>query len=329
MAFNLLRKTGPFRLRSSQIHWRTISTSKKQHEIDPLDQWIASPPTHTLTDSLNVDHLSDLYITLPTRDGSRKPYQEPQPGTPLPFGHHLAFFHARKPESLLRIDGTDEEFSPPSPFSKRMWAGGKMTWDTSNPLIIGKRTKSVSTVMSAEKKGFEKGNPMVFVTQNIQFTQEGKQTPSVTEERAHVYFNPEVSLKQPKKFDREVQGIPSTVDFTFSYTPSSTTLFRYSALTFNAHHIHLNKEYCQGEEGYPECLVHGPLTAQMLLESVTFHFPQVQFCHFEYRATNAMFVNRTLTIKGTWVDDQTIQLWCCDENIVGMVAFLKVKKTGA
>ena len=203
MAFNLLRKTGPFRLRSSQIHWRTISTSKKQHELDPLDQWIASPPTHTLTDSLNVDHLSDLYITLPTRDGSRKPYQEPQPGTPLPFGHHLAFFHPRKPESLLRTDGTDEEFSPPSPFSKRMWAGGKMTWDTSNPLIIGKRTKSVSTVMSAEKKGFEKGNPMVFVTQNIQFTQEGKQTPSVTEERAHVYFNPEASSKQPKKFDRE------------------------------------------------------------------------------------------------------------------------------
>ena len=180
MAFNLLRKT----LRSKAC--RAISTSMKQQEIDALDQWIASPPIHILTDSLSVEHLSDLYVTLPTRDGSRKPYQEPQPGTPLPFGHHLAFFHARRSERLLRVDGTDEDISPPPPFSKRMWAGGKIRWDTNNPLIIGKTTISISTVSSTEKKGFETGNPMVFVTQNIQFTQEGKETPSVTEDRKSV-----------------------------------------------------------------------------------------------------------------------------------------------
>lgn len=196
MAFSLA--ITPFR-----IACRTISTSMKHHEKDALDQWIASPPTHKLTDSLSVEHLSDLYVTLPTRDGSRKPFREPQPGTPLPFGHHLAFFHARRPERLLRADGTDEDISPPPPFSKRMWAGGKITWDASNPLVIGKPAISVSTVSSTEKKGFEKGNPMVFVTQNIQFTQEGQQTPSVTEERAHVYFNPEISSSKPKKLNRE------------------------------------------------------------------------------------------------------------------------------
>jgi hydroxyacyl-ACP dehydratase HTD2-like protein with hotdog domain len=112
---------------------------------------------------------------------------------------------------------------------------------------------------------------------------------------------------------------------------------------FNAHHIHLDKEYCQREEGYPgtldilkylglcffeesttERLVHGPLTAQMLLESVIFHFPNIQFSHFNYRATNPLFVNRNLTINGTWTDDQTIQLWCCDGNIIGMVGFVNV-----
>jgi hydroxyacyl-ACP dehydratase HTD2-like protein with hotdog domain len=163
-------------------------TSTKQHEKDALDQWIASPPIHTLTDSLSVEHLSDLYVTLPTRDGSRKPFREPQPGLPLPFGHHLAFFHAHRAERMLRADGTDEDISPPPPFSKRLWAGGKITWDANNPLIVGKPTISVSTVSSTEKKGFEKGNPMVFVTQNIQFTHEGQQMPSVTEERTHVYL---------------------------------------------------------------------------------------------------------------------------------------------
>jgi hydroxyacyl-ACP dehydratase HTD2-like protein with hotdog domain len=76
-----------------------------------------------------------------------------------------------------------------------------------------------------------------------------------------------------------------------------------------------------------ERLVHGPLTAQMLLESAVFHFPHVQFSHFKYRATNPLFVNRNLTINGTWTDDQTIQLWCCDENVIGMVGFVKVQKT--
>ena len=197
MAFTLLSKT------SSRVACRTIATSLKQHEMDALDQWIVAPPIHTLTDSLSVERLSDLYVTLPTRDGSRKPYQEPQPGAPLPFGHHLAFFHARRPERLLRADGTDEDISPPPPFLKRMWAGGKITWNASNPLIIGKTTKSISTVSSTEKKGFEKGNPMVFVTQNIQFTQEDQQAPSVTEERAHVYLNPQVSSQKPHRFDRE------------------------------------------------------------------------------------------------------------------------------
>jgi len=40
-------------------------------------------------------------------------------------------------------------------------------------------------------------------------------------------------------------------EFSFSYTPSLTTLFRFSALTFNGHHIHLDKDYAQKVEGYP------------------------------------------------------------------------------
>jgi hydroxyacyl-ACP dehydratase HTD2-like protein with hotdog domain len=48
----------------------------------------------------------------------------------------------------------------------------------------------------------------------------------------------------------EVKNIPTSMDFSLRYTPSPVTLFRYSALMFNAHHIHLDKEYCE-VEGYP------------------------------------------------------------------------------
>ena len=124
------------------------------------------------------------------------------------------------------------------------------------------------------------------------------------------------------------------MDFSLRYTPSPVTLFRYSALMFNAHHIHLDKEYCE-VEGYPgvclfnlasvwylipsERLVHGPLSAQMLLETVNFHLPEIGFSTFEYRATNPLFVNRELTINGKWLDESNIQVWCRDMNgVVGM-----------
>ncbi|KAF9564610.1 hypothetical protein CPC08DRAFT_788013 [Agrocybe pediades] len=295
------------------------SFSLGTNETEGLERWIASPPSHTLYDSLNVEHLSDLYITLPTRDGTRRSYVAPESGDVLPFGHHLAFFHARRAEAQLRADGTDEDISPPAPFTKRMWAGGKITWNNDNPLLVGHRTKGISTVAGAERKGFDKGKPMVFVTQKIEYVQEGQKIPSVVEERAHVYFHADMFANRKKVFDREVNGIPTSPDFSFKYTPTPVTLFRYSALMFNAHHIHLDKEYCEKEEGYPERIVHGPLTAQMLLETVDFNVPGVQVKSFEYRATNPLFVNRELNINGKWIDKSNIQVWCSDVNgIVGM-----------
>ena len=53
-----------------------------------------------------------------------------------------------------------------------------------------------------------------------------------------------------------VKGLPRP-DFTFEYLPSPTTLFRFSALTFNGHYIHLDKEYAQKSEGYPGAFSEG------------------------------------------------------------------------
>jgi 3-methylfumaryl-CoA hydratase len=48
-------------------------------------------------------------------------------------------------------------------------------------------------------------------------------------------------------------------------------LFRFSALTFNAHRIHYDRPYAIDEEGYPGLVVHGPLTAVLLLDLVRRH----------------------------------------------------------
>lgn len=174
------------------ITTRRLSTNPS--DITALDAWIARPKSLAITDTLTPTHLADLYITLPTRDGARDhwPYQPPTEGTPLGYGHHLVFFHPRLPENALRPDGTDADFCPPEPFTRRMWASGTMRWNPKpgGALSVGDNAHVVSTIASVEKKGFDAVNthPMVFVKQRIEVTAQGRGEPSVVEERSHVYL---------------------------------------------------------------------------------------------------------------------------------------------
>lgn len=166
-----------------------------------LDAWIASPKRLVQYDSFDPLRLADLYITLPTRDGTPHshapaipshpaPFFPPKAGDTVPYGHHLAFFHPRTPEAFLRPDGTDAEFCPPEPFVRRMWAGGRMEWRS--PVRVGADACAVSTIAAVEKKGFgaEGKTPMVFVKQKIEVkdSEDSAALPNVIEERTHVYL---------------------------------------------------------------------------------------------------------------------------------------------
>jgi len=209
MGLNFLRTS--MKRASYEFGFRNISNltpfyTLRAQEHEDLNQWIASP-THTVIDGLSIEHLSDLFVTLPTRDGTRVPHKMPKAGTPLPYGHHLAFFHTRKAEQHLRADGTDEDISPPPPFTKRMWAGGRVTWNVNNPLLVGRNTTATSTVAKVEQKGFEQGRPMIFVTQRIEFSQAGQNFPSITEERDHVYFHKAITPNRKREDVLNREGV--------------------------------------------------------------------------------------------------------------------------
>lgn len=178
-------------------HYSTVELSPG--DIHALDKWITHPPTLSLSDGLSLDHAQDLYATIPTRDGSHRAFEEPKIGDVLGYGHHLAFFHCKSPEKKLREDGTDEELSPPPPFSTRMWAGGKIKFDTENPLIIGTPARTAASLKHVLKKGFEKKKPLVFVTQEISFFKQGKSAPSIVEERQHVYIPDSLRVVRPPR----------------------------------------------------------------------------------------------------------------------------------
>jgi len=151
-----------------------------------LDSWISQKKGITLSETLHTDRVADLYVTLPTRDGTTRPYASPKNSEALGFGHHLAFFHPRTPERYLRLDGTEADFCPPEPFVRRMWAGGRIEWR--NPLIIGGKACARASVSSVSGKGFDGSAPMVFVNQRIEIANEGEEECAVLEERTHVYL---------------------------------------------------------------------------------------------------------------------------------------------
>ncbi len=226
----------PPHLRVSLVHriQRVKASPYTAATTEALDLWASQKKGMTLSETLHTDRISDLYITLPTRDGTRHPYQRPKNSEALGFGHHLAFFHPRTPEKHLRSDGTDADFCPPNPFVRRMWAGGRMEWK--KPLIIGGKATASMSVRSVIKKGFGGAIPMVFVNQGIEISNEGEEEYAILEERTHVYLA--LGTVQ-SKFREGRPGAVSTVhisDLCF-YSPRSTTAGFFTQFHAESHHL--------------------------------------------------------------------------------------------
>lgn len=58
---------------------------------------------------------------------------------------------------------------------------------------------------------------------------------------------------------------PHRPTFSASLLPSPTHLFHFSALSFNAHAIHIDPSYARATDGHHALLVHGPLTLALML----------------------------------------------------------------
>ena len=90
----------------------------------------------------------------------------------------------------------------------------------------------------------------------------------------------------------------------FVYTPTAPLLFRFSALTYNAHRIHYDRNWCQTVENHPDLVVHGPLTATLLVELAESVGKEIgrSLVGFEYRATSPMYVDKEIKLEAVVPD---------------------------
>lgn len=183
-------------------------------------------------------------------------------GTPLPPLWHWFYFLARVPQSRLGSDGHPERggFMPPIDLPRRMFAGARLRF--LHPLVIGPPALRQAVIRDVSTKAGRSGR-LAFVT--VGHTIRQGDTICIEEEQDIVYREPGTPVAAPIPV---ALPPPPAACWTRTVTPDPTLLFRFSALTFNAHRIHYDRPYATAIEGYPGLVVHGPLIAVLLLDLV-------------------------------------------------------------
>ena len=134
------------------------------------------------------------------------------------------------------------------------------------------------------------------------------------------------SVKKPVISVSEQSEQRHDCDWSRTIVPDSTLLFRYSAVSFNSHRIHFDKDYVR-EEGYPGLLVHAPLTATLLVDFYQRNNPGKKIRKFDYIAQNPLFEGYPLSIYGQQLKNGKVSLWADDcEGTRSMTAELETDK---
>ena len=90
---------------------------------------------------------------------------------------------------------------------------------------------------------------------------------------------------------------PYSPDFAVPIVPTQSLLFRFSALTFNAHAIHLDAQYACNVEGYRNLLVHGPLTLVLMLSALRSQLKGGKMVtKFDYRNLAPLYADEELRV---------------------------------
>jgi hydroxyacyl-ACP dehydratase HTD2-like protein with hotdog domain len=214
-------------------------------------------------------------------------------GDPIPPLWHWLYFLDRPATRELGPDGHPAagRFMPPLPQRRRMFAGGRVRYH--RPIRCGdevtRRSELAGTTIRPGRTG-----ELLFVTVRSVFTQAG--TTLATEEQDLVYRSgppaTAATAAQPSATPRPA------AQWQLRTVTDSVLLFRFSALTYNAHRIHYDAGYATAVEGHPGLVVHGPLLALLCLELPRRHLPHRAVTKLSFRARAPLYAGQPCTITG-------------------------------
>jgi 3-methylfumaryl-CoA hydratase len=209
----------------------------------------------------------------------------PRPGDELPPLWHGLFCTAKLPPSRLGPDGLakDEGLLPAAAdYPNKLFGGAR--FEFRHPLKIGDDIRKESEVMSFEMKDGKSGAFIVGLIEHRISTAAGV----AVAEQNDIIFRPLAVAQQPREGAVAKPASLPEAAWTRTVTPDPVLMFRHSAVTFNSHRIHYDRDYVR-EKGYPGLLVQGTLIARLMLDLLQDELPGFAVETFSFRSGRPIY----------------------------------------
>lgn len=211
-------------------------------------------------------------------------------GDVLPRGWHFFMLAGETRKSLLRQDGFPGLGVPIPDFGlSRLLLGGRTVSYRGN-ILIGSAIERTSFVKNIMEKTGSSG-PMAIVTIQHELRLVSAPSPAITETQTYILL----SGKNVQINGEKTATAPVSANFQKEVVPDETLLFQYSALGFNSHKIHLDKEYTRNVEGLPDLVVNGGLATLLLTEFMRTDLG-LEITDIKVKHTAPLFCGHTMTL---------------------------------
>ncbi len=229
-------------------------------------------------------------------------------GTELPPHWFSMFFHNNAMQRDIGSDGHPNKgiFLPPIPLPRRMGAGRRVR--IVGALRANEPARRITEVIAITPKVARTGSLVVLT---MRHTVEAKGKTIAVEDFDAVYregLAPGEKNPLPKP-----AAPPGDAAWSKTFELSNALVFRYSAITWNAHRIHYDADYARREEGYPEAVQNGGLTMQLIVDAALPRLPG-RLTGFEARLTRPLWVGDRFTVQGGVACNGRMSCWGVDKD---------------
>jgi 3-methylfumaryl-CoA hydratase len=221
-------------------------------------------------------------------------------GAILPKGWHFFLLAGETRKSELRKDGFPGLGVPiPDLGLPRLLLGGR-TVSYQGDILIGSVVEKTSFVKNIVEKTTKNG-AMAIVTIQHELRPVLDSNPAIIETQTYILLeairNDKLGIRNEIKDDHQPQipNLSFLIPNSKVFTPDETLLFQYSALGFNSHKIHLDRNYAQNVEGLPDLVVNGGLTTLLLTEFIRTNLG-LKMTDIKVKHIAPLYCNRPLTL---------------------------------
>ena len=240
-------------------------------------------------------------------------------GSPIPPGWYGGFFPASHRPDKMRTDGqaSGGGIVPPIPLPRRRIGGTRVAFK--EPLRIGDEITRKTEIADIQIDDGANGAMVTVIERNSLSTSRGL---CVVEERDMCMLSEARADAAPKG----APAVPGEAKWQQTIEPNTPLLFRFSAIRFNSHRIHYDRDYVTKVEKLPGLVVQSSLISQLLIEMCRRELPSKRMTNFDFQNLRSVYdTGGKFTIAGAPSSDgSSASLWTIDgEGKLSMLATAK------